>query len=110
MIERYQKRAGDLPIMLRSNHCWLKGLSPKELVDKHEEAAEFGGTFLCNGIERIVRLIQLPRRNHPMAVRRAAYRKRGPLYTDMGVSMRCCRPDQSSITNTLHYLSNGQVG
>jgi DNA-directed RNA polymerase I subunit RPA2 len=28
-------------------------------------------------------------------------------YSEKGVAMRCTRPDQSSVTNTLHYLSNG---
>ncbi|KAG5460758.1 MAG: hypothetical protein BJ554DRAFT_7152, partial [Olpidium bornovanus] len=34
---------------------------------------------------------------------------RGPAYTQFGVQIRCVRPDQSSQTVTLHYLSDGQV-
>lgn len=68
-----------------------------------------GGYFVVNGIERIVRLLQLPRRNHATAIERSSYRNRGPAYTDRGVAMRCVRSDQSSITVTLHFLSTGGV-
>jgi DNA-directed RNA polymerase I subunit RPA2 len=60
-----------------------------------------------NGIERVVRLLQVPRRNYATAITRNSYRNRGNLYSDKGVAMRCVRPDQSSITVTLHYLNNG---
>ena len=62
-----------------------------------------------NGIERCVRLLQVPRRNHPMSIKRANYKNRGPTYTDLGVAVRCARSngDMSSVTNTLHYLTTG---
>ncbi len=62
-----------------------------------------------NGIERCVRLLQIPRRNHPTAIKRSNYKNRGPTYTDLGVAIRCARSneDQSSITNTVHYLTTG---
>lgn len=64
---------------------------------------------MVSGIERCVRLLQIPRRNHPTAIQRSNYKNRGPTYTDLGVAMRCARSngDQSSITNTLHYLTTG---
>ena len=54
-------------------------------------------------------MLQVPRRNHPLAIQRSSYKKRGPTYTDLGVAIRCGRHngDQSSITNTLHYLTTG---
>jgi DNA-directed RNA polymerase I subunit RPA2 len=44
-----------------------------------------------------------------MAIQRANYKNRGPTYTDLGIAIRCARHngDQSSITNTVHYLSTG---
>jgi DNA-directed RNA polymerase I subunit RPA2 len=62
-----------------------------------------------NGIERCVRLLQIPRRNHPSAIQRSNYKNRGPTYTDLGVAIRCARSneDQTSITNTVHYLTTG---
>ena len=44
---------------------------------KGEESTEMGGYFICNGIERIIRMITLQRRHYIMALRRGAYRKRG---------------------------------
>ena len=62
-----------------------------------------------NGIERCVRMLQIPRRNHPTAIQRSNYKNRGPTYTDLGVAIRCARAngDQTSITNTVHYLTTG---
>jgi DNA-directed RNA polymerase I subunit RPA2 len=62
-----------------------------------------------NGNERCVRMLQIPRRNHPMAIQRSNYKNRGATYTDLGVAIWCARHngDQSSITNTLHYLATG---
>mmetsp|Transcript_3986 Transcript_3986/g.7653 ORF Transcript_3986/g.7653 Transcript_3986/m.7653 type:complete len:161 (-) Transcript_3986:3496-3978(-) len=39
---------------------------------------EFGRCLIVNGIERCVRLLQIPRRNHPMAIKRSNYKNRGP--------------------------------
>lgn len=100
---------GSLPIMVRSSHCNLRGLSPRELVAAGEEASEFGGYFICNGIERIIRMLQIPKRNYPMAITRSAYTNRGPLYSDKGVIMRCVRPDHSGVTLVLHYLEDGSA-
>ena len=44
--------------------CNLAGLSPKELIMRGEEAEEFGGYFIVNGIERIIRMLIMPRRNY----------------------------------------------
>ena len=62
-----------------------------------------------NGIERLIRLLIVPRRNHPIAIIRPSFQKRGPTYTTYGVSIRSVRPDQTSQSLTLHYLSDGGV-
>ena len=49
----------------------------------------------------------MPRRNYAAAIERSSYKNRGPTYSDKGVAMRCVRKDQSSVTLTLHYLTNG---
>ena len=68
-----------------------------------------GGYFIVNGIERCVRLLQVPRRNYATAIQRSNYKNRGPTYTDLGVAMKCARHtgDQSTMTNTVHYLTTG---
>ncbi|KAF9362760.1 DNA-directed RNA polymerase I subunit rpa2 [Mortierella sp. NVP85] len=98
---------GQVPIMIRSNRCNLEGAFPKELIQHHEESEEFGGYFLVNGIEKLIRLLIVPRRNHVIALIRPSFTKRGPTYSNYGTSIRCARPDQTSHTNTVHYLTDG---
>jgi DNA-directed RNA polymerase I subunit RPA2 len=103
------KSLGYLPIMVNSIKCNLAGKSPKEFVEKHEDPEEFGGYFVSNGIERLIRLLIVPRRNHPTSIFRPSFQNRGPTYSKFGVSIRSCRRDQTSQTLTLHYLTDGQV-
>ncbi|KAH3903018.1 DNA-directed RNA polymerase I subunit RPA2 [Saccharomycodes ludwigii] len=100
---------GGVPIMLQSNRCHLHKLSPEELVRHKEESDEFGGYFIINGIEKLIRMLIVQRRNHPMAIIRPSFVNRGASYTSYGVQIRCARPDQTSQTNVLHYLNDGQV-
>ena len=84
-------------------------MSSSELVRHHEEPEEFGGYFIINGNERLIRYLILPRRNHVISLLRPSFSNRGPSYTQYAVQIRCIRPDQTSVTNTLHYLSNGSA-
>ena len=84
-------------------------MSSAELVRHHEEPEEFGGYFIINGNERLIRYLILPRRHHVISLVRPSFVNRGPSYTPYAVQIRCVRPDQTSVTNTLHYLSNGSA-
>jgi DNA-directed RNA polymerase I subunit RPA2 len=53
--------------MIRSNNCHLGGLNEEELVKKHEDMTEFGGYFIINGNERLIRLLVQTKRNYPIA-------------------------------------------
>ncbi|TFK72054.1 beta and beta-prime subunits of DNA dependent RNA-polymerase [Pluteus cervinus] len=103
------KECGLLPVMVRSVRCNLRGMSSADLVRYHEEPEEFGGYFVINGNERLIRYLIIPRRNHVIALSRPSFANRGPSYTSHAVQIRCVRPDQTSATNTLHYLSNGNA-
>ncbi|KAF7907777.1 uncharacterized protein EAF01_005363 [Botrytis porri] len=100
---------GQLPLMLMSNKCHLQNNSPAQLVQKKEESEELGGYFVVNGIEKIIRLLVVNRRNFPMAIIRPSFKGRGPTYTEFGMLIRSVRPDQTSQTNVLHYLNDGNV-
>lgn len=89
--------------------CNLRSMSSADLVKHHEEPEEFGGYFIINGNERLIRYLVLPRRNHVIALVRPTFAKRGLSYTQYAVQIRCVRPDQTSVTNTLHYLQNGSA-
>lgn len=95
--------------MVKSNRCHLQHLYPVELIRRHEETEEMGGYFVVNGIEKIIRLLIIPRRNHVTALIRPSFAKRGPTYTQFGCAIRATRPDQTSHTNTVHYLTDGTV-
>lgn len=103
------REAGQIPIMLKSNRCHLEKLSPDELVKQKEESDELGGYFIVNGIEKLIRMLIVQRRNHPMAIIRPSFGNRGASYTKFGIQIRCVRPDQTSQTNVLHYLNDGNV-
>eukprot|EP00559_Dactyliosolen_fragilissimus_P003415 CAMPEP_0184857366 /NCGR_PEP_ID=MMETSP0580-20130426/2536_1 /TAXON_ID=1118495 /ORGANISM="Dactyliosolen fragilissimus" /LENGTH=1332 /DNA_ID=CAMNT_0027352931 /DNA_START=45 /DNA_END=4043 /DNA_ORIENTATION=- len=108
-VHRLHKHFGNIPIMVMSQSCHLHNSRPEDLVKLKEEDNEFGGYFIVNGNERCVRLLQVPRCNHPTAIQRNAYKNRGPTFTDLGIAIRCARHngDMTSVTNTLHYLTTG---
>eukprot|EP00040_Diaphanoeca_grandis_P032793 m.199573 g.199573 ORF g.199573 m.199573 type:complete len:1144 (-) comp32739_c0_seq2:126-3557(-) len=102
-----RKSMGQIPIMIKSNRCNLKGLLPKELVRHHEEAEEMGGYFIVNGNEKIIRQLIIPRRHMITALVRPSFTNRGAGYTKFGCQMRCVRSDQTSQTLIVHYKSDG---
>jgi DNA-directed RNA polymerase I subunit RPA2 len=108
-VQSEVRSLGLLPIMVGSSKCNLEGKSPAELVSKHEDPEEFGGYFVSNGIERLIRLLIVPRRNYPIAIIRPSFTNRGPTFTTFGVQMRCVRNDQTSQTVTLHYCTDGAI-
>ncbi|CAL9109161.1 unnamed protein product [Musa acuminata var. zebrina] len=109
VVVRENINFGHLPIMLKSKLCHLRGADPQKLVAHKEEATEMGGYFICNGLERLVRLLIIQKQNYPMSMVRKSFRNRGPGYGDKAVVMRCVREDQSSVTLKLYYLENGSA-
>ncbi len=85
---RITRRCGAIPIMVKSSHCHLRGMTRSQLVAAKEESTEMGGYFICNGIERLIRLLVQTRRHYVMALRRGAYHKRGANYTDAATLIR----------------------
>ncbi|KAK4055158.1 hypothetical protein OIV83_000438 [Microbotryomycetes sp. JL201] len=106
-VHSVTRNLGNMPVMVKSARCNIRGLAPAKLVEHHEEAEEMGGYFIINGNERLIRFLIVPRRNHVTSIIRPSFANRGAAYTQYGVSIRSVRPDQTSQTNTLHYLSNG---
>lgn len=100
---------GQLPIMLMSKLCHLRGADSRKLIYHGEEATEMGGYFISGGLERLIRILILQKRNYPMGMVRGAFIKRGAGYTDKAVVMRCVHHDQSSVTVKLYYLQNGSA-
>ena len=103
------RELGQVPIMLRTNRCHLENATPEELVTRKEESEELGGYYIVNGNEKLIRMLIVGKRNYPMSIIRNSFVKRGHTYTNFGVQIRSVRPDQTSQTNVLHYLSDGNV-
>jgi DNA-directed RNA polymerase I subunit RPA2 len=93
----------------QSNRCHLEKNTPAQLVQRKEESEELGGYFVVNGIEKIIRLLIVNRRNFPMALIRPSYENRGTGFTKFGILIRSVRPDQTSQTNVLHYINDGSL-
>ncbi|KAG5113444.1 hypothetical protein JHK82_036713 [Glycine max] len=108
-IIRENVNFGQFPIMLQSKLCNLRGADPQKLVSYKEEASEMGGYFILNGLERVIRLLILPKRNYPMSMVRNSFSDRREGYTDKAVVIRCVRADQSSLSVRLYYLRNGSA-
>jgi DNA-directed RNA polymerase I subunit RPA2 len=77
--------------MVGTKKCHLYNLSPEELIKLTEDPNEFGGYFIINGNEKIIRMLVLTKRNYPVAFLRPSYTNRGPGYTEYAVQMRCVR-------------------
>lgn len=104
-----QRTLGQMPIMVRSSKCHLEDFSPEKMVAHKEDSEELGGYFIVNGNEKVVRLLIMPKRNYPMAIVRSSFTNRGPTFSKYAVTIRSVRPDQTSQTNVLHYLTDGNV-
>ena len=52
--ENFVSEVGKMPIMLKSKHCNLHGLSREELIKRGEDATDPGGYFIVNGIEKVI--------------------------------------------------------
>lgn len=107
--QKETEELGQLPIMVKTLRCHLEKCTPAQLVQHKEESEELGGYFIINGIEKLIRMLIVSRRNFPMAIVRSSFTNRGPRYTKYGIQIRSVRPDQTPQTNVLHYLSDGNI-
>ena len=105
----FTKLCGNMPVMVGSELCNLHGMSKKKIVSHREEENEVGGYFILNGRERLIRLLNVPKRNTVFGLERPAMAKRGSGYTRIGCYIRSVREDQTSVTLTMHYLATGAL-
>ena len=87
-VQHLTRKMGNVPIMVKSRLCHLRHMTRTQLVAAKEESTEMGGYFICNGIERIIRMLIQQRRHYIMALRRGAYKKRGSNYTEAATMLR----------------------
>jgi DNA-directed RNA polymerase I subunit RPA2 len=107
-IKKIEKKLGNIPIMVKSSKCYLEKYSPKELIKVGEDEHEFGGYFIINGVERVLRLLIANKRNFPLGMIRGSWTKETD-YSDKGIFVRCVRSDENTTINVLHYLNHGTM-
>lgn len=71
--------------MIRSQNCNLANLSEEELIQRKEDIHEFGGYFIINGNERLIRMLVMNKRNYPVAFSRGSFINRGKFFTPYAV-------------------------
>lgn len=101
------KELGEVPIMLKSDACNLKGLDAKQLVERGEHETEWGGYFVVKGHEKLIRMLLMTRKNYPVAVKRSTWKDRGQHFSDTGILVRSVMTDQTATNNVLHFITNG---
>lgn len=52
--EQFVSQVGNLPIMLKSKYCHLRGMDNNELIQKGEDPSDPGGYFIINGTEKVL--------------------------------------------------------
>lgn len=72
-------------------------MNPEELVAHDEHEQEWGGYFIIKGLERLIRMLIMTRRNYPIAVKRPTWKGRGDYFSELGIILRSVREDNSSI-------------
>lgn len=92
-VEKRKINLGSIPLMVKSKNCHLAGLTPAQLVDKNEDCTEVGGYFILNGLDKLLRMIVVPRRNYPFAISRPTFHQRKKNFTQFAVSMKSVRED-----------------
>lgn len=107
--ERITMNLGEIPIMVRSKHCHLFNLKGRQMVQRKEDSNEFGGYFVLNGLEKLIRMLIIQKRNYPVGFIRNSYMNRAANFTGYAVQMRSVREDLYQRTITLHYLSDGSI-
>ena len=103
----FNVKIGNLPIMVKSDFCHLKGLDNDQCVKLKEDNNDFGGYFIVNGNEKLLRMISIPRRNYPIGFIRPSYVKKTKNCSEYAVQIKCVREDLTSQTMTFHYLNDG---
>jgi DNA-directed RNA polymerase I subunit RPA2 len=55
--EKITMNLGEIPIMVRSKHCHLYNLNGQQMVNRKEDSNEYGGYFVLNGLEKMIRML-----------------------------------------------------
>src|SRR3989338_7086575 len=64
--EPQEVKLGELPIMVKSKLCVLKGMTEEELIKAGEDPSDPGGYYIVNGTERVIVMLEEVLSNRPV--------------------------------------------
>jgi DNA-directed RNA polymerase beta subunit len=64
--ESIKIKLGNIPVMVRSKFCNLYNKPIEKIVEHKEELHDFGGYFIIHGLEKLIRMTAIARRNYPI--------------------------------------------
>ncbi|TKY89496.1 hypothetical protein EX895_002027 [Sporisorium graminicola] len=121
-VEEQQIFIGKVPIMLKSDFCWLKGLDDEMSYSLNECPYDFGGYFVINGSEKVLIAQERMAANHVyvfskappapvtfLAEIRSAVEKGGKTISTMQVKLFSRNKEKTAnntIRATLPYIRN----
>ncbi|KAI5171952.1 DNA-directed RNA polymerase I subunit RPA2 [Nematocida sp. LUAm3] len=100
---------GHMPIMVKSNLCYLAGMSETELLQAKEDPREPGGYFIANGLEKICRFIQTQKKYILFGIFRPSFTKKCKGATEHAVGFKSLHRDGRVSSFFLHYVSDHSV-
>lgn len=69
------------------------------MIEHNEHPEEWGGYFIIKGLEKILRMLIVTRRNFPIALVRRSWDQRGAFFSQYGVQIRCVKDDETIQVN-----------
>lgn len=100
---------GNIPIMVRSDLCYLSSMSDKELFQSKEEPSDIGGYFICKGTEKVSRLIQIQKRYLPFGLYQPRLTKKIKGMSEHAVTYKSSYPNGQTSIFGIHYCNNHSV-
>ncbi len=64
--ESIKIKLGNIPVMVRSKFCNLHNANINDIIKAKEDVHDFGGYFIINGLEKLIRMLVISRRNYPI--------------------------------------------
>lgn len=100
---------GYIPIMLKSDLCYLKGATDKELCMLKEDPEDIGGYFIYNGLEKMCRFIQTQKKYLIYGIYRESFTRKNKNMTPHAVGFKSQHKDGRASIFLLHHFSDHSI-
>lgn len=104
--EEFCKRKFYVPVMVKSNLCYLNGLNETDLIKVKEDVNDPGGYFIVKGKEYLIRHFIVPKRNYPLALFRK-WKSNQKICKEYKIYVRSVKDEHIFSKVYLHYLKDG---